>query len=368
MQKTNTSFDSKYIGIIVTVLVLIGLVAVYSSSSIFALEAYGSAFYFVKKQFIGIFIGIIGIASAQFLPLSFIKKISPFFFVSALFLTILTLIPGFAHHRYGSARWLRIGGFSFQPSELLKIAFVLYVALCISKKREKHSLLHDYLPTLSIVLLPAIILLKQPDFGLTVTLSITIIVMLFLSQFQLKHLAGTLFSIIPVATILILIKPYRLKRILVFLNPWHDPHGSGFQIIQSLIAIGSGGFWGVGLSSSKQKFYYLPMQHTDFIFAIIAEEVGFIGSTCIIFLYILLLYYCFKAAHELSDPFSRLAIQGFTILISLQAIMNIAVTSGLLPTKGLGLPFISYGNTALVCHLWMIGIILRLIKLENYTH
>ncbi|EKD48840.1 MAG: hypothetical protein ACD_64C00106G0003 [uncultured bacterium] len=359
--------ESKRLVLIVSLLTIIGLIAVYSSSSVFALEMHGAAFYFVKKQLVGIMIGIAGIIGINFFSLNGIKKISPLFFIVALLLTALTLIPGLTHHIHGSARWLRISGFSFQPSELLKIGLVVYLAFCVDKKHKKYSLLYDYLPILSILLLPSLILLKQPDFGLTVTLSITTIAILFLSQFQLRHLLGTLFSIVPIAALLIIMKPYRLKRVLVFLNPWHDPHGSGFQIIQSLIAIGSGGMWGVGLSQSKQKFYYLPMQHTDFIFSIIAEESGFIGSAILLTLFALLLYYGFKIANQLHDQFSRLVVQGYILLINLQAILNIAVASGLLPTKGLGLPFISYGNSALVCHLWMIGIILRLVKVAGNT-
>ncbi len=362
---TTIRVDTRRFSIIVFLLITIGLIAVYSSSSVFALERHGNAFYFVQKQLIGILIGLMGIIGIQIFSLHGIKKASPLLFIGALLLTGLTLIPGLSQHIHGSSRWLRLGSFTFQPSELLKIGLVLYLALCVSKKYKKYSFLYDYLPLLSVMVLPALILLKQPDFGLTIILAITTVTMLFLSQFQLKHLIGTLLSIVPVAAILILIKPYRLKRILVFLNPWHDPHGSGFQIIQSLIAIGSGGFWGVGLSQSKQKFYYLPMQHTDFIFSIIAEEVGFFGVSLIMMLFISLLYFGFKLAHQLSDQFSRVAIQGFIVLITLQTLMNSAIASGLLPTKGLGLPFMSYGNSALICNLWMIGIILRLAKLNR---
>ncbi len=355
----------KILSSITLILVIIGLIAVYSSSSVSALESYGSAFYFVKKQLFGICVGITGAIGFQFFSLRGLKKISPLFFAFALILTALTLIPGISQSTYGSARWLRIAGFSFQPSELLKIGLIMYLAYCASNRHKKQSFLYDYLPMLSIILLPALILLKQPDFGLTITLSITTITLLFLSQFQLKHIVSTFLSVIPIAAVLIIIKPYRLKRVLVFLNPWNDPHGSGFQIIQSLIAIGSGGMWGVGLSHSKQKFHYLPMQHTDFIFSIIAEESGLIGATIILILFAFFLYYGFAIANQLTDSFSRLAVQGFTTSISLQAILNIAVASGLLPTKGLGLPFISYGNSALVCHIVMVGIMLRLAKLNG---
>ncbi len=351
--------------IITSALLAIGLIFVYSSSAVFALERFGTPFYFVKKQLTGLFLGLLGLMVIQSLSLEAIKNSTPFLFVASLTLTALTLFAPFSHTIHGSSRWLSLAGFSFQPSELLKVSFILYLAYCASRKEEKYSFLRDYLPIFSIIFLPAIIVLKQPDFGLTITLSLTAVIMLFLSQFHTKHLLGTLFSILPIATLLIVIKPYRLRRILVFLNPWHDPHGAGFQIIQSLIAIGSGGFWGMGIAHSKQKFHYLPMQHTDFIFAIIAEETGFIGSFILISLFTLFLYYGFKIAQSLPDQFSKLAVYGFVAIINLQAILNIAVASGLLPTKGLGLPFISYGNSALVCNILMVSFILRLSKQEG---
>jgi len=166
---------------------------------------------------------------------------------------------------------------------------------------------------------------------------------------------------IPAVVSLVYLKPYRLKRILTFLNPWEDPKGAGFQIIQSLIAIGSGSLWGVGISHSKQKFFYLPMQHTDFIFSIVAEEAGFLGSLCIIALFVSFAYFGMRLSWQLRDPFYQFTVLGFVILITLQAIINLAVTTGLVPTKGIGLPFVSYGNTSLVCSLCMVGLIINIV-------
>jgi len=247
-------------------------------------------------------------------------------------------------------------------AELLKIGLILYVAFCISKQTKKYSFRYGYLPILTILFLPSLILLKQPDFGLIVTLFITTLILLFIAQFELKHVMITLLSLLPIAIGLIIMRPYRIQRILTFLNPWNDPKGAGFQIIQSLIAIGSGGFLGTGLAHSKQKFFYLPMQHTDFIFAIIAEETGFLGCIFLIGLSVALLYWGIKIAHQLKDLFSRFVVLGFVILISLQTTINIGVACGLLPTKGIGLPLVSYGNTALVCNIWMVGIIINLIR------
>lgn len=349
----------------IALLMIIGLVFVYSASSVFALEKFGTPYYFLKKQIVGLSIGIAGLFTLQWCTPSLIKKLSPVAFLLSIIASALTLLPSFSHHIHGSSRWLSIAGFSLQPSELLKMVFIIYCAHVLSKKKYKYSFIRGFLPVLVIVLLiPSIILLLEPDFGLTVTLFLTLLMMLFLANFHIRHILITIFSLMPLAFLLIITKPYRMQRIATFLNPWRDPKGSGFQIIQSLIAIGSGGFLGVGIAQSKQKFFYLPMQHTDFIFSIIAEETGFIGVVTIISLYSALLYYGIKIAQQLADPFSRLVILGFVVLINLQAVINIAVTVGLVPTKGIGLPFISYGNTALVCNLWMIGIIMVLVRSE----
>jgi cell division protein FtsW len=361
--KKQLNFDLSVLLTIVGTLLIIGFIFIYSSSSVFALEKFGSSSFFVKKQLIGLALGILCLIIIRFIPLEFIKKLTPLFFFSSLFLTGLTLIPGLSNHVHGSSRWLKIFGGSFQPSELLKLALIMYVAYYVSKREYKNpSFIRSFLPLLIILTIIGFILLKQPDFGLTVTLFATVCALLFIAQFQIKYLTFTLLACMPVAFLLIFMKAYRLKRILTFLNPWADPKGAGFQIIQSLIAIGSGGLWGLGIGNSKQKFFYLPMQHTDFIFSIIAEETGLLGASVLILLYLLFLYFGLRIAIHLEDQFSRLTMFGFTILISLQAAINIAVATGLAPTKGIGLPFISYGNTALVCQLIMMGIIINLVK------
>lgn len=246
------------------------------------------------------------------------------------------------------------------------MAFIAYVAYLIDKKQYRISLfVQGYLPLLMCLGATAAILLKQPDFGQTVTLSLTAFMLFFIAQCNMTHLVSTLGMLIPAGGILIFLKPYRLKRIMTFINPWDDPKGSGFQIIQSLIAIGSGKFSGVGIAHSKQKFFYLPMQCTDFIFSIIAEETGLLGSCFLMSLYIAFLYYGIKLAMQMANPFSFLTTLGFVLLTSLQTIINIFVATGLLPTKGLGLPFISYGNSALICNLCMLGLIINFMAQEK---
>jgi len=351
---------------IITALIIIGFVFVFSSSSVYALEKFGASYYFVKKQLFGLLIGLVAFFIARILPVKLIKALSPLIFLTTLALTAMTKIPQFAVRIHGSSRWLRLFGFTFQPSEMLKFALIVYVAYFIAKKQDVlSSFFRAYLPLMIIVGLTGLVLLVQPDFGLTVTLCCTVFILLYIAQFPPQYLIATLICLIPAGITLIYLKPYRFRRVLTFLNPWADPKGAGFQIIQSLIAIGSGGFWGVGVSHSRQKFFYLPMQHTDFIFSIIAEETGFLGSMCLISLFIAFAYFGVRVALKLHDPFGMFTVLGFVILTSLQAITNLAVTTGMVPTKGVGLPFVSYGSTALVCSLAMVGLVVNLVYSEK---
>jgi len=349
--------------IIITTLILIGLLFVYSSSSVYALETFATSFFFVKRQIVGLCFGLAALCIGRILPLDFIKKITPLLFLSSLFLVILTLLPTFSRTIHGSSRWLSIAGFSFQPSELLKITLLFYVAHFLEKKTTKGTItLKQFIPFCVLISAMCCALLKQPEFGMTITLLLTTIILFFCAYADIKYILTTLVALVISALFLIVFRPYRLQRILIFLNPWQDPQGSGFQIIQSLIAIGSGSWLGTGIAHSKQKFFYLPMQHTDFIFSIIAEETGLIGCFFLITLFILLLYFGIRIAHQLTDTFSSLVVLGFMILIHLQTVINMAVVTGLAPTKGIGMPFISYGNTSLVCYLFMIGVIINMVN------
>lgn len=343
-------------------LLTIGIIFVYSSSSIYAYERLGDSGYFVKRHLFGIALGLFGAVFCSIVPPGFFKRIAPWAFLLTLFLTVLTLLPIFAQTIHGSSRWLRLGICTFQPSELLKYAFILYLAYFFEKKGTGILSLHTYIQFLCILGITGFTLLLQPDFGMTVTLCITGIALAFIAGIRTKHLVSTLLCLLPIALLLVYLKPYRVKRILIFLNPWADPRGSGFQIIQSFIAIGSGSLWGVGIGQSKQKFFYLPMQHTDFIFSIIAEESGFAGSCVVILLFMLFLYAGLRLAFNQERLFERYTICGCVVLLSLQALINIAVTTGLVPTKGIGLPFISYGNSSLASTVAMVGLILNFAR------
>jgi len=349
--------------VIVLLLNVIGLVFIYSSSSIFALEKHGSAHYFLKKQLFYLIPSMLGFWLFSRISLDKLKRITPWLFIGSLGLTAMTLIPFFGVKFHGSNRWLSLGGVGFQPSELLKLFLFMYLGYFLERRLNCiKSFLHTYLPFLAILGISFILLLKQPDFGSVVTIFSTALVLFFVAECKMLYVAITALLACPAVVYLVLAKSYRLNRILIFLNPWADPQGKGFQIIQSLIAIGSGQWWGLGISHSKQKFFYLPMQHTDFIFPIIAEEVGFIGVTALILLYVLFCFWGLRIAVGLNHPFAFFTTLAFVVFVTLQAVINLMVASGLLPTKGLGLPFISYGGTALVCLWCMVGFMVNAVR------
>lgn len=345
---------------VASLLTLVGFVFIYSSSSIYALEKYGTDYFFLKKQLVYAVPGLLCMILFAHVPIAFWKRWAPWFFLASLGLTALTLVPKLGLKCHGSNRWINLGFLSFQPSEMLKLFLFMYFGFFLDRKQySMRSFIHSYLPFMVILGMTFIVLLKQPDFGSVVTIMTTALVLFFVAEFQMWHLIGTLLIALPGMVWLVATKAYRLQRILIFLNPWADPQGKGFQIIQSLIAIGSGNWFGLGLAQSKQKFFYLPMQHTDFIFPIIAEEVGFVGAFALVTLFLLFCFFGFRVALGLKDPFTFFTTLGFVVFITLQSVINIMVTVGLLPTKGLGLPFVSYGGTALMSLFCMIGFIVN---------
>lgn len=363
IKEKSISTDLRIFVGIVLVLIVIGCIFIYSASSVYSLEKLGSAHYYFIRQLFGIFLGLVGSLVLQYIPINTIKKNTPYFFLASILVTACTFIPGLSRRVHGASRWFSIAGFAFQPSEVLKVALIAYLAYVLSKKNWSHaSPWRDFLPLMAIIAVPCLLLLAQPDFGTAVTLAATSFMLLFVAMFHIKFLVLTFLALVPLAFGLILMKPYRFRRLLIFLNPWNDPQGSGFQIIQSLIAIGSGSWFGVGIGNSRQKFFYLPMQHTDFIFSVIAEEVGFVGSATLILLLMLLVHRGLRIALRTPDDFARYLTAGFTMLIGLQSLINLAVATGLVPTKGIGLPFVSYGNTGLVVSLIMVGLIVRVNK------
>lgn len=338
-------------------LTILGLLFVYSASSVYALAHDRASDYYVRKQLLGAVLGGIAAVCIALLPIRTIKATSPLLFWGIFCITLLTLTPYGVYVR-GSRRWISLLGVSFQPSEFLKIALILYGAYLIDRVRDRR--LHFAESTLKILFIAglcALLLLLQPDFGQAVAIMITVLAMLFVAGFPLRHFLYLSVPLIVGALALIIAKPYRLARIMTYLNPWNDPQGAGFQIIQSLIAIGSGKIGGVGIGQSVQKQLYLPMQHTDFIFSIIAEETGLIGGGSIILLFSIFLWCGFRCALACTSRYGALVVFGAVFLILVQASMNLGVVTGLLPTKGIGLPFLSSGSSSLIATLMLCGVI-----------
>jgi len=344
-------------------LVCVGIVMIYSASSIYAWEQYKDGFFFLKRHvsfvFIGAFLALL-VMSTDYR--NFRKYAKPLLLV-AFFLLVLVLVPGIGREVSGARRWFRFKFLSFQPSEFANLAMIIYMADFIARKQSQmRTFLRGFAPPIGVLGAMCLLILLQPDLGTTIAIGSVVLVMLFVAGVRLTYLFSLILASLPVLYLLIFSVPYRRMRILAFLNPWLDPRGSGFQIIQSQIALGSGHMFGVGLGQSKQKLFYLPAAHTDFIFSIIGEELGFIGTVGIILLFIFFIYLALRIIKRSTDTFGYFLGLGLTLMLAFKAVINIGVSCGVLPTKGLPLPFISYGGSSFVFDLVSVGILLNIAR------
>ncbi len=348
------------------ILVTVGLIMIYSASAILAHDRYGNSYYFFARQLIWALVGCGGMFLASRVDLETLRALAiPALFVSIL-LMALVCVPGIGRTVGGAQRWFRLGPFSFQPSEVLKISLIFYLADSLDRRRQALGNLSGLVPYLVILGICMVLLEKQHDFGTAVLLALVTMLLLLLAGVQWTYFMVPLSILIPVFIFLVESASYRMKRITAFLNPWDDPQGAGFQLIQSLIAVGNGGPLGVGLSNSTQKLFYLPAPHTDFIFAIIAEELGWVGAGTLVFLFAVFILRGFKVASSAgareNGLFFALLASGITGLIGFQALLNLGVVTGLLPTKGIPLPLISYGGSSMVFTLTSIGILFNISR------
>ncbi|MBN1353965.1 MAG: putative lipid II flippase FtsW [Candidatus Omnitrophica bacterium] len=349
--------------IITLILIAVGIVMIYSSSGIYAHEKYGSSFFFLKRHLLFCAIGVLSMLFVMLIDIGRIERHTKIFLLIAVTLLIGVLMPGLGIVAGGARRWFRIGGLSFQPSEFAKLALIVYLASFFSRKGDRiKDLFLGYLPCMAAVACLSFLVILQPDLGTAVAVFFVGFLIIFIGGGKLKHLINTLLIGTPFLYYIIFSAPYRKKRILIFLNPWCDREGSGFQIIQSFLALGSGGLFGVGLGQSKQKLFYLPASHTDFIFSIIGEELGFIGAAFVVVLFGMLFWQGMRAFLREHRPFNRIIIFGVTCMIAFEALVNIGVSIGAFPTKGLPLPFISYGGSSLIFHMTAIGLMLNAMK------
>ena len=349
--------------IAVTFLISIGTLMVYSTSSVFALEKFGDPNYFLKRHVIYLSIGLLFMFSLMKINYVYLRKILYPAYILGLLMLVLVLIPGIGKEVSGARRWLELGSWTFQPSEIAKFILVLYLAHSLTKKRDKvDSFVVGFLSHLLFAGIYIILILLEPDFGMSVTLIIMLFGMLFIGDVKLKFLVPLGVSSLFVLALAVITEGYRMKRVVSFLDPWKDPLGSGYQAIQSFVALGMGGFMGTGLGGSTQKLFFLPQAHTDFIFSIIGEELGFIGVLIVIIGFAFLLIRSLRVSIRAKDLFGCYLVFGCILLITFQAGINMAVAVGLFPTKGLTLPFISYGGTSLVTNLAAMGLILSVSK------
>jgi len=347
-------------------LIFVGMTMIYSSSGIYALHILGDKLYFLKRHLLFLVFGTLGSLWMMSIDYRDLRRLAKPMLVIAIVLLVLVLIPGIGKASYGARRWFRLGALNFQPSEFAKFAILCYVADFLARKQNLvKSFRVGFLPVIFILGLVCALIVKQPDLGSSVLVFAVSIMMMFVAGARVRHIASLGLLALPALYYLVVKVPYRWTRIITFLDPWHDSQGAGFQLTQSQIAFGSGGFWGVGLGKSVQKLFYLPAAHTDFILSIIGEELGFVGAFAVILLFVALIWQGARIVKRTNDPFGYYLSCGIVAILGLQAVVNVGVSMGALPTKGLPLPFISYGGSALVFNMIFIALLLNISRTED---
>lgn len=344
-------------------LLAIGMVMVFSASAVIALENRQDLYFHLRRQAFWSILGFTGMIILSNYDYWKLKRWTNAILLASFILLLAVFIPGLGVEIYGAKRWIGIGGFTGQPSDLAKVALLLFAAAYLSRKDIRvEKFTEGPLPVLGVMGVFFALILLQPDLGTALAIGGTIMVIIFVAGMPLQQIFLLGFSVTPLLGYLMVSKPYRMRRLLSFRDPWADPLNTGYQIIQSLYALGPGGLFGVGLGRSRQKFFYLPEPHSDFIFAIIGEELGFIGAASVLMLFFLLLWRGFKVALMAPDLFGSLLATGITAMIGLQALMNIGVVTGSIPVTGINLPLISAGGSSLLFTMCSIGVLLNISK------
>lgn len=355
----------------VLLLLAVGLVMVYSSSIAMAEAEKMTGFrahYFLVRHAMVLGLGFVAACMAFQMPIAMWQRLAPWLFIACGFLLVLVLIPGIGRKVNGSSRWISLGITTMQPSELMKLFVILYAAdYTVRKAAFMHDLKRGFLPMAGVMVFIGAMLLREPDYGALVVITIIAMTILFLGGLNWRVLAGLIILLAVSFTVLVITQPYRQERIRGFIDPWLDPYGKSYQLTHSLIAFGRGEWTGVGLGASVEKLFYLPEAHTDFLLAVIAEELGFVGVALIIGLFVLFIHRAFAVGRESmmrEKYFAALVAQGIGVWITVQAFINMGVNMGLLPTKGLTLPFLSFGGTGILVNCVAVAILLR-IDYEN---
>lgn len=359
-------FKKNYVLIIsVFLLIALGVLFIYSASSYSALSNYNDSFYFVKKQLFGAFAGFL--VMLFFVNFNYHKFLKLKWVVVAVSVVLLLLvfIPGLGKSNYGANRWITIGGFSLQSSEIAKFGFVIFTACYLSKNYKKIKTVLGIIPILVVGGTICLLILLEPNLSVTLCVGMVMLIMLIVGGIKAKHFLLLLIPVVLIVPVLIIIEPYRLQRLMAFLDPWASPKEEGFQLIQSLYALGSGGLFGVGLFNSRQKYLFLPFSESDFIFSIIGEECGFVGTVLIILIYAVVIWKGIKISLSAVDRLGCYIAAGITSVIAVQLTINIAVVTGSIPPTGIPLPFMSAGGTSLMVFMGAVGILLNISKGEE---
>ncbi len=342
-------------------LLSVGVVMVYSASAIVAADRFHDPYFFLKRQLVWALLGAGALWAALRLDYRWLEKAVAPALILAVVLLVLVLVPPIGQAINGTRRWIRLGSVSFQPVELAKLALVVYLAAFLAKRRgEGDNFRGAVLPPLLVAGALAGLVLVQPDLGNCMTLIAVTFGLLYLAGTPIRHLAWVAAPAATVVTVAVWMAPYRVRRISAFMDPWGDPRGSGFQIIQSWLALGNGGLVGQGIGGSTQKLFYLPESHTDFIFAVLGEELGFVGALAVVGLFAVLVWRGLRVGLRAPDAFGAYLALGITVLLATQTLVNLGVVTGLLPTKGLPLPFISFGGSALLMTMLATGMLLNI--------
>jgi cell division protein FtsW len=344
-------------------LLLLGTLMVLNTTYFLGRAKTGDGFHFFKAQLMHIAAGVVLAALLSQFSLAGLRRLAAPLAILSSAMMIAVLIPGVGLVRGGARRWIRLGPLLVEPSEFLKVAAVFLLADLLARRGARiRELKTGLLPLILITLAPIAMLLKQPDFGNAAIIVTVTCTMLLAAGARFSHLAEASGAALSVLAVQAITRPYRMKRVAAFIDPWHAARGAGFQLIQSFIALGEGGKWGQGLGAGRQKMFYLPQAHTDFVFAVVVDDFGLIGGLAVLTLFGILLFRGMRIAHAEPDPFASLLGVGITMLFAIEALINIAVVIGLVPTKGLPLPFLSYGGSSIIMALAQLGILLALAR------
>jgi cell division protein FtsW len=350
-------------------LCMIGVLMIYTSTTPMSDRVYGSSWIYLRNHMLHLTLGVGALLTGLIVPYPVWRRWLPLGLLLCLLMLILVLIPGIGYQVGGARRWLRLGIMNFQPVELLKFVLIVYVASYLDRKQDLvHEFFRGVMPNLTVMGVFLSLVILQPDFGSVVLIALSLLLMIFVGGAKPGHILGSLVAFGLLGGYLVMSQAYRAARIMAFLNPWQDRYDSGFQIVQSFLAFGSGGLFGVGLGDSRQKMFFLPDAHTDFIMSILAEELGLVAVIAVLALYALFLWRAFRISLAAADDFGSCLSFGIATLLSFEVVLNLAVVMGLMPTKGLPLPFISYGGSSLMLSLFMAGVLLNIGRVRGARH